>query len=114
MRPSEAANLHAYLHRWRALNPYRWQQGAQVLANDWMLDAAFTDIKLAAVLESPAGAAIADVVKGALPFPESAEATVMIDAVKIAAKGQTRDQVVGRVLLGALSVLVLWGLFGSS
>ena len=114
MKPSEAAKLQAYLHRWRAVNPYRWRQGAQVVANDWMRDAAFTDIKLAAILESPVGATITDVVKDALPFPESAEAAVMVDAVKIAAKGQTQDQVVGRVLLGALAALVLWSVFGGS
>lgn len=113
MQPSEAAKLQRYLSRWRILNPYRWQEGAQVVANDLMQDTAFADIQLASILESPGGVAITDAVKAALPFPENAELAVMIEAVKIAAKQRTQGQVVDALLVGVLVVLLLWGLSSS-
>jgi hypothetical protein len=112
MKRSEAVKLQVFLQRWRAVNPYRWQQGAQVVANDLMREAAFTDIKLAELLQSPDGATVAQVVQSVLPFPASAEAAVLIDAIKIAAKRQTSAQVVGTLAVGAVAALILWGLFG--
>ena len=112
MDQSEAAKLRAYLQRWRLANPYRWQQGAQVVANDLALDTAFTDIKLAGFLESPDGAVIAQVVQSILPFPGNLEATVMIDAIKVAASKRTSGQKLGVLLVGALVVVILWGIFG--
>lgn len=112
MKQSEAVKLQALLRRWRAVNPYRWQQGAQVVANDLMRDAAFTDIKLAGLLQSPGGATVAQVVQSVLPFPASAEAAVLIEAIEIAAKQQTSAQVVGALAVGAIVALILWGLFG--
>jgi hypothetical protein len=112
MKPTEAAKLQAYLQRWRAVNPYRWQQGAQVVANDLIQDVAFTDIRTARLLESPGGAAVAEVVKRVLPFPGNVEAAVMIEAIEIAAKKRTNGQVVGALAIGALVALTLWGLFG--
>jgi hypothetical protein len=58
MKQSEAIKLQAYLRRWRSANPYRWRQGAQAVANDLMQDAAFADIKIASLLESPGGVTI--------------------------------------------------------
>lgn len=111
MNENEAAKLQSYLQRWQVVYPGRWQQGAQVVANDLMHDAAFTDIKIAGLLESPGGATIAQVVQSALPFPASAEATVMIAAIEIAAKKQNNDQVVEALFIGAITTLVLWALF---
>jgi hypothetical protein len=112
MKPTEANKLQAYLQSWRAINPYRWQQSAQVVAKDLLQDAAFTDIKIAGRLESPGGATIAQVVESVLPFPGNAEAVVMIEAIEIAAKKQTSGQVVEALVIGALVALILWGLFG--
>jgi hypothetical protein len=112
MKQTEAAKLKVCLQRWRALNPYRWRQGAQIVANDLMQEAAFVDIKVAGFLEAPDGAAIAQVVQNVLPFPGDAEAAVMIEAIKIAAKEQTTRQVIGTVLVGALCVIILGTLFG--
>jgi hypothetical protein len=42
VRQTEVAKLQAYLQHWRSANPYRWQQGAQVVANDLLQDVAFT------------------------------------------------------------------------
>jgi hypothetical protein len=74
IRTREVAKLRTYLQHWRAVNPYRWQRGAQVVANDLLQDMAFTDIKIAGLLESPGGATIAQVVQSVLPFPGNAEA----------------------------------------
>jgi hypothetical protein len=112
MNQKEAAKLQTFLQRWRAVNPYRWQQGAQVVADDLMQETVFTDIKIAGLLESPSGATIAQVVQSALPFPANAEATVMVEAIEIAAKKQTSSQVVGALAIGVLLVIVVWGLFG--
>jgi hypothetical protein len=114
MKQTEAAKLQSYLQRWRALNPYRWQQGAQVVANDLLQDTAFTDIKIAGLLESPGGATVAQVVQSVLPLPANAEAAVMIEAIETAAKKQTNGQVVGAVAIGVLVAIILWGLFGDS
>jgi hypothetical protein len=111
MKPDEAAKLQTYLQRWRAVNPYRWQQGAQVVADDLLQDVAFTDIRIAGLLESPGGATITQVVESVLPFPGNAEAAVMIEAIEIAAKQQTSGQLVGALVIGALVALILWGLF---
>lgn len=107
----DIAKLQAYLRRYRVVNPQRWRQGAQVVANDLANDAAFTDIKVAAFLESPDGKVIAQVVQSVLPFPGAIEAGVMIEAIEIASKRQTVGQRVGALLIGALAVLLLWGLF---
>jgi hypothetical protein len=112
MKQSEAVKLQAFLRRWRSVNPYRWQQGAQVVANDLMRDATFTDIKLAGLLQSPGGATVAQVVQSVLPFPANAEAAVLIEAIEIAAKQQTSAQVVGALAVGAIVALTLRGLFG--
>jgi hypothetical protein len=114
VKQTEAAKLQSYLQRWRAVNPYRWQQGAQVVANDLLQDTAFTDIRLAGLLESPSGATVAQVVQSALPFPANAETSVMVEAIEIAAKQQTSGQVVGALAIGVLVVIILWGLFGDS
>jgi hypothetical protein len=114
VRQTEAAKLQAYLQRWRAVNPYRWQQGGQVVANDLLQDVAFTDIKIAALLESPGGVTIARVVQSVLPFPANAEASVMVEAIEIAAKKQTNGQVVGTLAIGVLVAIILWGFFGDS
>lgn len=114
MRQPEAAKLQSYLQRWRALNPQRWRQGAQVVANDLLRDTAFTDIKLAGLLETPGGVTIAQVVESILPFPGNAEAAVMIEAIEIASKKQTHGQLVGALAIGIAAVLLLWGLFGDS
>jgi hypothetical protein len=112
MKASEAAKLQAFLRHWRATNPHRWRQGGQVVANDLMQETAFTDIKIAGLLESPGGATIAQVVKSLLPFPANAEAAVLIEAVEIAAKKRTNGQVVGTLAVGVLVAIILWGLFG--
>jgi len=112
VRQTEAAKLQAYLQRWRAVNPYRWQQGGQVVANDLLQDVAFTDIKVAGLLESPGGVTIAQVVQSVLPFPANAEASVMVEAIEIAAKKQTNGQVVGVLAIGALVAIIFWGIFG--
>jgi hypothetical protein len=114
MTQTEAAKLQAYLQRWRATNPYRWQQGAQLVANDLLQDTAFTDIKLAGLLESPGGVTITQVVQSVLPFPANAEAAVLTEAIEIAAKKHTSGQVVGALAIGVLVAIVLWGLFGDS
>ena len=114
MKQTEAAKLQAYLLHWRALNPYRWQQGGQVVANDLLQDVAFTDIKVAGLLESPGGVTIDQVVQSVLPFPANAEASVMVEAIEIAAKKQTSGQVVGALTIGVLVAIILWGLFGDS
>ncbi len=114
MRQTEVTKLQAYLRRWRAVNPYRWQQGAQVVANDLLQDVAFTDIKLAGLLESPGGVTIAQVVQSALPFPANDEVSVMVEAIEIAAKKQTSGQVVGALAIGILVAIILWGMFGDS
>lgn len=114
MKQTEADKLQAYLERWRAVNPYRWQQGSQVVANDLLQDLAFTDIKIAGLLESPGGVTITQVVQNALPFPANAEAAVMVEAIEIAAKKQTNTQVVGALAIGVLVAIILWGLFGDS
>ena len=114
MKQSEAVKLRAFLPRWRAANPYRWQQGAQVVANDLMQDMAFTDIKLAGLLESQGGATVAQVVQSVLPFPANAEAAVLIEAIEIAARKQTHGQLVGALAAGVLVALLLWALFGDA
>lgn len=114
MRQIEAAKLQAYLQRWRARNPYRWQQGGQVVANDFLLDTAFTDIKLAGLLESPGGVTFTQVVQSVLPFPANVEAAVLTEAIEIAAKKQTSGQVVGGLAIGVLVAIIVWGLFGDS
>jgi hypothetical protein len=114
MKQPEAAKLQAYLLRWRALNPYRWQQGAEVVTNDLLQDTAFTDIKVAGLLESSGGVTISQVVQSVLPFPVNAEAAVLIEAIEIAARKQTSGQVVGALAIGVLVAIVLWGLFGDS
>jgi len=114
MRQDEIAKLQTYLQHYRTANPYRWRQGAQVVSNDLMTDAAFTDIKLAEFLESPEGKVIAQVVQSVLPFPGDIEASVMIEAIETAAKRQTVGQRVGVLFIGVLAVLVIWGLFGDS
>jgi hypothetical protein len=106
-----AIKLQAYLLRWRAMNPHRWKEGAQVVASNLMQDVAFTDINIARLLETP-GAMIAQVVQSVLPFPSNAEAAVMIEAIEIAAKRQTNSKVVGVLAVGVLLVIILWGLFG--
>lgn len=112
MKQSEAVKLQVFLRRWWAVNPHRWRQGAQAVANDLMQDTAFTDIKLAGLLESPGGVTIAQVVQSVLPFPSNAEAAVMIEAFEIAAKKQTNSQVVGAIAIGVLVALIIWGVFG--
>lgn len=112
MKQSEAVKLQTFLRRWRAANPYRWQLGAQVVANDLMQDAVFTDIKLAGFLQSPRGVTAAQVVRSVLPFPVNAEAAVLIEAIEIAARQQSNAQVAGVLVAGAVLALILWGLFG--
>jgi hypothetical protein len=112
MKQMEAAKLQTYLRRWVALNPCRWQQGAQVVANDLLQDTAFTDIKVAGLLESPGGVTVTQVVQSMLPFAANAEAAVLIEAIEIAAKKQTSGQVVGALAIGVLVAIILWGLFG--
>lgn len=112
MKTPEVAKLQAYLRTWRAANPYRWQQGAQIVLTDLLQDAAFTDITLAEFVESPGGATITQVVESVLPFPGSAEAAVMVEAIEIAAKKQTDSQVVGVLVIGAIAALLLWAVFG--
>lgn len=112
MKQHEAIKLQAYLKSWRSLNPYRWQQGAPVVANDLMQDVAFTDIRIASLLETSGGVTITQVVESVLPFPANAEAAVMVEAIEIAAKKQTSSQVVGVLAIGAVVALILWGLFG--
>ncbi len=114
MKQTDVVKLQMYLWNWRATQPYRWQQGAQAVANDLLQDAAFTDIKVARLLETPGGGAIAQAVQSVLPFPGNAEAAVMIEAIKIAAKKQTSSQVVGALAIGVLVTVVLLGLFGDS
>lgn len=114
MKQTEAAKLQSYLQRWRALNPYRWQQGSDVVANDLLQDVAFSDITIAGLLESPGGVTITQVVQSSLPFPANAEAAVMVDAIEIAAKKQTNTQVVGALAIGVLVAIILWGLFGDT
>jgi hypothetical protein len=111
MKQTEAAKLQAYLRHWRAQNPFGWQQGAQVVANNLMQDVAFTDIKLASLLETSGGVTIAQGVEGVLPFPGNAEAAVMIEAIEVASKKQTSGQAVGALAIGVLVAVILWGLF---
>ncbi len=112
MKQSQAVRLQAYLWQWKRLNPYRWRQGASVVAHDLMQDVAFTDIKLASMLETSRGVTITQVVESVLPFPANAETAVMVEAIEIAAKKQSSGQVVGTLAIGVLVALILLGLFG--
>lgn len=113
MDQAEAVKLQTYLQRWRLANPYRWQQGAQVVASDLMKDAGFADIKLAGFLQRPDGKVIAQVVQSILPFPGNLEAGVMIEAIQIAATRRSDEQRVGVLFAGALGALLLWLAFGA-
>ena len=108
MKQSEAVKLQEYLQCWKALNPYRWRVGAPVVANDLMQDVAFTDIKIASLLETSGGVTITQVVESALPFPVNAEAAVMVEAIEIAAREQTSGQLIGALAIGAFVALILW------
>ncbi len=113
MDQSEIIKLQAYVKNWSSTHPYGWHfRGAQEIAKELRLDAAFTDIRLAGWFESPDGSTIAQVIESAIPFPGNIEVTVMIDAVMIAAQRQTSSQAVGALAIGIVAVLVLWGLFG--
>src|SRR5579884_1163607 len=89
MNQKQAVRLEAYLRQWRIAFPYRWQQGADLVASELMSDLEFTDIKIASLLESPAGVTVTQVVERALPFPASAEVAVMVKAIEIAARQRT-------------------------
>lgn len=114
MTENEAQRLETYLRRWRATYPYRWQQGAEVVANDLKADIAFTDIKVAALLESPGGVTITQVVQRVLPFPEDTEFAVMVKAIEIAASQRTTSQLLAVLVGGAIAAFVIWALFGGS
>jgi hypothetical protein len=101
----EAVKLRAYLERWRATYPYRWQQGARAVANDLLQDVAFTDIKIASPFEAPGGMTIAQVVESVLAFPVGPEAAVVMEAIEIAAKEQTSGQLAEALATSVLAIL---------
>jgi hypothetical protein len=69
-----------------------------------LLNAADTEqLRLASFLRSPDGQLVRAVVGRILPWPESAEFRLLIDAILLAANAKKRDE---RVLVGALATLV--------
>jgi hypothetical protein len=112
VKQSEAVKLQTFLQLWRATHQQLWRQGVWAVANDLIGNAAFMDIKFAGVLESPIGASITQLVESALPFPGSAETAVMVEAIEIAARKKSNDQVVGTLAVGVLIAVVIWGLLG--
>ena len=112
MNQTEADKLRNHLQNWKLRNPYQWQLGAAAVAQGLMQDAAFTDIKIANLLETRTGVTITQVVESALPFPAGAEVVVMVEAIEIAANEKRTNRVVGVIAVGGILALVLLAIFG--
>jgi hypothetical protein len=98
-----------------------WTYGHQLLAagNDagaiadaLSEDTGFATIRVAGFLQSPDGEALTKVVTAALPFPYSLQATVMVDAIKLAGQKRTNDQRLGTVVAGLAVAIGLGFFFG--
>jgi len=112
----KAFQLRAYLERWLPAQPYGWHhRGAEAIAEQLLNDAAFTELKLSQWFRSPDGVVISQVVTSLPPFPGNIEASILIEAITIAAKKQSNDQGVQSVVIGAgviLALALLGGAFG--
>ena len=100
--------LRSYLNQWLRRQPLGWhQRGAQSIADEWINDVAFAGVGLKRWLASPEGETITTVVRAALlPYPANHAASVLIEAIHIAARQRTNKQI-ALTSVGGLAVAVL-------
>jgi hypothetical protein len=114
-----ASRLPHFLNQWLQANPgWAYQYNADHWAMEFrsavdvaqdLLNAADADqLRFASFLRSPDGELVRAIVGRLLPWPESAEFRLLVDAILLAANGKTRDE---RVLVGVLTGLVGLALF---
>jgi hypothetical protein len=105
-----SARLRVYLEHWIPAQPFCWyRQGAEAIANQLLHDTAFLELALYRWFQSPDGHLISEVVTSLLPFPGDVAATVLIEAITIAAKKQGRDQgitVLSHILVACLLIFL--------
>jgi hypothetical protein len=119
----KAQRLETFLRRWLAKHP-AWQfdpqtsggwnhefRGATELSLDLLGDAEFAEIGLASWFESPDGQLIESVIAVVLPQSMALEYTLLVDAVKAAAKAKQREQqwqAAGATLLAGAALFALY------
>ncbi|MEV8515865.1 hypothetical protein [Dactylosporangium sp. NPDC051484] len=110
MRTVDYGPLASYLDYWVRRQPFGWHhRGAQSIANEWINDLAFADIRLARWLATPEGGAITTVVRAVLlPYPTNHAASVLIEAINIAARQRTNKQIVLTGAGGLAAAIVVY------
>jgi hypothetical protein len=85
------------------------------LAAELLADAEFQSLRLGSWLETPEGAFYAQVVEMVMPPFYRQDAELLVSALKLAAKLQQRNQrLAGGVALGAIALVLVLGLGGST
>lgn len=89
-----AERLRQFLITWNSTHPYwtRYGKDAQQVADELLQEAEFREIWLAGLLATPDGQTIEQVVASVLPSPWSADFSLMLESVKLAAAARQQDR----------------------
>lgn len=100
MNEDEIARAAAHVRRWIAAHPDWRRWSAEDIAAALLRDADWATVALAGWMRTPDGALIATIVEKAMPYPVNFGAEVLVEAIKIAARQQTRTQRIGVLTIG--------------